>query len=238
MKSTGFGRRVVEPGGRELVLVPGRPDSGPADKPVGRDELYEQIRTAIMSRVDPAVAGRMPRRTLWAEVRKLVNEVATEMGVQLNELEHSAVSGNLVDDMIGLGPLQQFIEDDEITAILANGPSDIYVERNGKLEKTAARFRDATHLLGLARRIATANGQRIDKVSPVVDARLADGSRVKIVLTPLVPNGGSISIRIFPKRSLAPDYDDEITQETISRLNKIIPDDEFSDCTTVSGPAW
>src|SRR5438105_4229818 len=120
MKSTGFGRRVVEPGGSELVLVPGRPDSGPADKPVGRDELYEQIRTAIMSRVDPAVAGRMPRRTLWAEVRKLVNEVATEMGVQLNELEHSAVSGNLVDDMIGLGPLQQFIEDDEITAVLAN----------------------------------------------------------------------------------------------------------------------
>jgi pilus assembly protein CpaF len=238
MKSTGFGRRVFEPGSRELVLIPGPPDSGPADKPVGREELYEQIRTAIMSRVDPAVAGGMPRRTLWAEVRKLLNEVAAEMGVQLSEVEQSAVSGNLVDDMIGLGPLQQFIDDDEITDILANGPFDIYVDRNGKLEKTAARFRDAAHLFSIAQRIAAAIGQRIDEVSPMVDAWLADGSRVIIVLPPLVPNGGSISIRIFPKRCLAPNYEDEITQETISRLNKIIPDDEFSDCTTVSGPAW
>jgi pilus assembly protein CpaF len=88
---------------------------------------------------------------------------------------------------------------------LANGPFDIYVERNGKLEKTPARFRDAQHLTSIAQRIATAIGRRIDEASPMVDARLADGSRVNIVLPPLVLNGGSISIRKFPKQTLTLD---------------------------------
>jgi bifunctional DNA-binding transcriptional regulator/antitoxin component of YhaV-PrlF toxin-antitoxin module len=298
MKSTGFGRRVVEPGGRELVLVPGRPASGAADNAVGRDELYERIRTAIMSRIDPAVAGRLPRRTLWAEVRKLVQEVATEQRVQLNEIEESAVAATLVDDMIGLGPLEPFIEDDEITDILANGPFEIYVKRFGSLEKTSARFRDNHHLIAVAQRLAVGLGCRIDELNPMLDGQFADGSRVEIILPPLLPNGGTISIHKVPgrnptlgemvshevstvtaegettvpravrqalgidgggeiayrigdgqvtvynpeaeqRRSLRPpDYEDEITQETISRLNKIIPDDEFSDCTTISGPAW
>ena len=86
--------------------------------------------------------------------------------------------------------LEPFLDDEEITDILANGPFDIYVERNGKLEKTAARFRDAQHLASIAQRIATAIGRRIDEASPMVDARLADGSRVNIVLPPLVLNGG------------------------------------------------
>jgi len=298
MKSTGFGRRVVEPGGRELVLLPGEPASGPTDNAVGRDELYKRIRTAIMSRIDPAVAGRLPRRTLWAEVRRLVWEVATEQRVQLNEIEESAVAATLVDDMIGLGPLEPFIEDDEITDILTNGPFEIYVKRLGRVEKTSARFRDNDHLIAVAQRIAIGLGCRIDEVNPMLDGQFADGSRVEIILPPLLPNGGTISIHKVPERyltlgemvpheisavtaegettvpravrqalgidgggeiayrigdgrvtvynpeaeqrrsSCSPDYEDEITQETILRLNKTIPDDEFSDCTTISGPAW
>src|SRR5262249_42030415 len=107
--------------------------------------------------------------------------------------------------MVGLGPLEPLLDDDEITDILVNGPLDVYVERRGKLEKTAARFRDAQHLVGVAQRIAAAVGRRIDEASPMVDARLADGSRVNIVLPPLVLNGGSISIRKFPKSSLTLD---------------------------------
>ena len=113
-----------------------------------------------------------------------------------------ALAVDISDDMVGLGPLEPFLDDDEITDILANGPFDIYVERHGKLEKTAARFRDTEHLANVAQRIARAVGRRIDEASPMVDARLANGSHVNMVLPPLVLNGGTISIRKFPECSL------------------------------------
>jgi pilus assembly protein CpaF len=214
MRSASFGRRVIEPGGRELVLIPGQDAPGPAPELANREELKEQIRTALMARIDPSVAGRIPRRTLRAEVAKLVSEIATEERIQLNELEESALATELTDDMVGLGPLEPFLEDDDITDILVNGPTDVFVERRGKLERTNARFRDAQHLVGVAQRIAAAVGRRIDEASPMVDARLADGSRVNIVLPPLVLNGGTISIRKFPKRALT--LDSMVRQENLS----------------------
>jgi len=204
MITTGFGPRASEPWRRGLALVPTGSDE-PATPVVdlrSLSELKERIRTVLMSRIDPSVAGRIPRATLRTEIAKLVNEIASEDRVQLNKLEEMALAADLSDDMVGLGPLEPFLDDDEITDILANGPFDIYVERDGKLEKTAARFRDAQHLVNIAQRIATAVGRRIDEASPMVDARLADGSRVNIILPPLVLNGGSISIRKFPSRSL------------------------------------
>ena len=156
-----------------------------------------------------------PARELRDEVAELVSEIATENRVQLNKIEETALAADLSDDMIGLGPLQPFLDDDEITDILANGPFDIYVERRGKLEKTSARFRDAQHLVNIAQRIASGIGRRIDEASPMVDARLADGSRVNIVLPPLVLNGGTISIRKFPKQGLT--LDAMVRQENLSR---------------------
>src|ERR1700738_3551928 len=205
MRTAGFGRRVIEPGARELVLIPSQEALSPAPELANREELKEQIRTALMSRIDPSVAGRIPRPTLRAEVGKLVSEIATEERIQLNELEETALATELTDDMVGLGPLEPFLEDDDITDVLVNGPFDVFVERRGKLEKTGARFRDAQHLVGVAQRIAAAIGRRIDEASPMVDARLADGSRVNIVLPPLVLNGGTISIRKFPKHALTLD---------------------------------
>jgi pilus assembly protein CpaF len=104
--------------------------------------------------------------------------------------------------MVGLGPLEPLLADETINDILVNGPNDVYVERHGKLDKTSVRFRDAAHLVNVAQRIATAIGRRIDESTPMVDARLADGSRVNIVLPPLVLNGGTISIRKFSKREI------------------------------------
>jgi pilus assembly protein CpaF len=168
-------------------------------------ELKERIRAVLMTRIDPSVAGRIPRARLRGEVAQLVSEIATEDRAQLNKLEEATLAADLSDDMIGLGPLEPFLDDDEVTDILANGPFDVYVERRGKLEKTAARFRDAQHLVNIAQRIAGAVGRRIDEASPMVDARLPDGSRVNIVLPPLVLNGGTISIRKFPKAPLTLD---------------------------------
>ena len=204
MMTTGFGRNAPAPQRAGLVLVPdGTTEfAAPVVDLASLSELKERIRTVLLSRIDPTVAGRVPRAALRREIAKLVNEIATEDRVQLNKLEEMALAADLSDDMVGLGPLEPLLDDEDITDILANGPFDIYVERNGKLEKTAARFRDAQHLASIAQRIATAIGRRIDEASPMVDARLADGSRVNIVLPPLVLNGGSISIRKFPKRSL------------------------------------
>src|SRR5438552_7345170 len=202
MRSAGFGRRIIEPSGHELVLIPGQEAPAPPSEPANRDELKEQIRAALMSRIDPSVAGRIPRPTLRAEVGKLVSDIATEQRIQLNEQEEAALAIELTDDMVGLGPLEPFLEDDDVTDVLVNGPFDVFVERRGKLERTTARFRDAQHLVSVAQRIAAAVGRRIDEASPMVDARLADGSRVHIVLPPLMLHGGTISIRKFPKRGL------------------------------------
>jgi pilus assembly protein CpaF len=214
VRSASFGRRVVELQGRELVLVPGKPE-GPAVDLSGREVLKERVRTALMSRIDPAVARRLEEDTLRAEVTGLVKEIATEQRIELNESEERALAVELTHDMTGLGPLEQFLDDDDITDILANGPFAVFVERRGKLERTNARFRDAEHLVSIAQRIAGAVGRRIDEASPMVDARLEDGSRVNIVLPPLVLNGGTISIRKFPKRSLT--IETMLRQQNLSR---------------------
>jgi pilus assembly protein CpaF len=155
-----------------------------------------------MQRIDPAAAARVSRRHLQAQIAILVSEIATEHKVQFNELEEAGLAAELTDDMVGLGPLEPLLRDDEVTDILVNGPNDIYVERHGKLHKTETRFRDTQHVVNISQRIATGVGRRIDESSPMVDARLADGSRVNIVLPPLVLNGGTISIRKFPTQNI------------------------------------
>jgi pilus assembly protein CpaF len=214
MDGPGFGRRIVTSESRDLTVVSDttEPQQGlRAD--FGRVELKEKIRSELMRRIDPSVAARVSRRSLQAQIAILVSEIATEHKVQLNELEEAALAAELTDDMIGLGPLEPLLRDDEVTDILVNGPFDVYVERYGKLEKTPARFRDAQHVVNIAQRIATGVGRRIDEASPMVDARLADGSRVNVVLPPLVLNGGTMSIRKFAKQT--------ITLETMVRQGNI-----------------
>ena len=216
MMTTSPGRRLTEPRRPGLVLVVDPIEGGAPIADLGvLSDLKERIRSVLMTRIDPTVAGRIPRTALRGEVAKLVSEIATEDRVQLNKLEELALAAELSDDMVGLGPLEPFLDHDEITDILANGPFNIYIERNGKLEKTGARFRDGQHLVNIAQRIATAVGRRIDEASPMVDARLADGSRVNIVLPPLVLNGGTISIRKFPRQNLT--LDTMVEQGNVSK---------------------
>jgi len=216
MMTNGFEPRLNRTRGPELVLVPRswEDDRGAIDDLAMLGELKERIRTVLMDRINPAVASRMQRKTLHAEVAKLVSEIATEERVQLNKPEETTLATELTDDMVGLGPLEPLLEDEEVTDILVNGPFDIYVERHGKLEKTGAGFRDAQHVVNIAQRIASSVGRRIDEASPMVDARLADGSRVNIVLPPLVLNGGTISIRKFPKWTLT--LDTMVQQQNLS----------------------
>src|SRR5438477_3866516 len=209
----GFGRRVIPSEGRALTLVAESPQEGVRSLP-GRDDLKERVRAILLQRIDPVVANSMSRQRLQAEVKLLVSAIATGEKVQLNEIEEGVLAAELTDDMIGLGPLEPLLQDDEITDILVNGPFDIYAERHGKLEKTEARFRDSQHVNHVAQRIATAVGRRIDEASPMVDARLADGSRVNIVVPPLCLNGGTISIRKFPKQNIT--LDQMVEQRNLS----------------------
>jgi pilus assembly protein CpaF len=165
-------------------------------------DLKDRVRSVLMERIDSSVASRMPRAALRFEIAALVSEIASEDRVQLNAAEEAILAAELTNDMAGLGPLQPLLENEEITDILVNGPFAVYVERNGKLESTGALFRDAQHVVNIAQRIASLTGRRIDEVSPMVDARLPDGSRVNLVLPPVVLNGGTISIRKFPKHTI------------------------------------
>jgi pilus assembly protein CpaF len=215
MRSAHFGRRIVEARSTAVVLIANAAEGpGPLADLAVNDQHKARLHAVVMSRIDPSVATRVPRARLQAEIAKLVSEIASDERIQLNEHEENQLAAELTDDMIGLGPLEPLLEDDRVTDILVNGPFDIFVERAGRLERTTARFRDAQHVLNVAQRIASSVGRRIDEASPMVDARLADGSRVHIVLPPLVLNGGCISIRKFPARGLT--FAEMVAQRNLS----------------------
>jgi pilus assembly protein CpaF len=201
VRPRGFGRR--EPLGRgDLTII----EPAVAAMPAHADtEVKERIREALLQRIDSAAVARMERERLRLEVNRLVSQIVTEQRVELNEREEIALAAELLDDMIGLGPLEPMLRDEGVTDILVNGPERIYVERGGRLELTGQRFRDAMHVRNVAQRIASAVGRRIDEASPMVDARLADGNRVNIVLPPLALDGPTISIRKFSRRSITLD---------------------------------
>ncbi|MBV8653089.1 MAG: CpaF family protein, partial [Alphaproteobacteria bacterium] len=111
----------------------------------------------------------------------------------------------LIADMLGLGPLEPLIEDETVSDIMVNGAHQVYVERRGKLELTGVKFRDDDHVMNVATKIVTRIGRRIDESTPLVDARLADGSRVNIIIPPLAIDGPSVSIRKFSKKSITLD---------------------------------
>jgi pilus assembly protein CpaF len=166
-----------------------------------RAEVAE-LRNLCLARMDAtAVAALAPERLL-VEVERLISDLATERRVQLNGREQRGLATELVDDMLGLGPLEPLLLDDSINDIMVNGPDKTFVERSGKLVQVPVRFRDWGHLTNICQRIAASVGRRVDEASPMCDARLKDGSRVNIVLPPLAIDGPSISIRKFSKKPI------------------------------------
>jgi pilus assembly protein CpaF len=120
----------------------------------------------------------------------------------LNTADLQELGASIYDEMVGLGPLEPLLKDDSINDILINGPFQVYVERRGELELTPVHFRDNDHLLRIVNRIVAAVGRRIDESQPMVDARLADGSRVNAAIAPIAIDGAAVSIRKFSKKPL------------------------------------
>jgi pilus assembly protein CpaF len=200
----GFGRRGLVPQpGRASAAEPAE-EAPPVVAPrvTAPMESLAELRAACLARLEPAAVAALPPDRLTAEIERLISEIATDRRIHLNAREQRQLAGELVNDMLGLGPLEQLLEDDSIADIMVNGPFKVFVERGGKVVLADVRFRDENHLASICQRIAVAVGRRIDESSPMVDARLKDGSRVNIIFPPLALDGPCLSIRKFGKKSI------------------------------------
>lgn len=142
------------------------------------------------------------RSMLRRYVEQLTKDYVQREHIPLNQKETDKLVDELIDELVGFGPIQPLIDDDTISDILVNGPNHVYVERNGRLEETGIRFMDDRHVLRIIQRIIAPLGRRLDESSPMVDARLPDGSRVNAIIPPLAIDGPCLSIRKFRKEPL------------------------------------
>ncbi len=163
------------------------------------------IRDEVLAAVQSEVAVRLSAADLMTHVEQAIATIANEQRFLLNATEQRNLAGEIVDDMLGLGPLEPLLHDETVSDILVNGPNQVYVERNGKLELTNTHFRSAAHVLHVIQRIAARVGRPIDESTPMLDARLADGSRVNAIIWPLTLKGPNLSIRKFSKSYLSLD---------------------------------
>lgn len=164
--------------------------------------LKVSIHRALLDKINLAALDQLPRAQIESEIRDIVQELLIDRSEVLNTQERQQLVVEVLDELLGLGPLEPLLEDDTITDILVNGYLTVFVERNGLLEKVATRFQDEKHLIRIIQKIVSAVGRRIDESSPFVDARLADGSRVNAIIAPLAIDGSLLSIRKFAKKPI------------------------------------
>ena len=207
-----FGRRepVGDLAAPPQVTVSVAPSIGKGPEPRGRAPVAPTaaivaLRSLCLARLDPAAISALPSDRLIDDIERLISQIATERRVQMNAREQRELAEQLVHDIVGLGPLEPLLADDTINDIMINGPHKIFIERRGKVFLSNALFRDTGHLINVCQRIAAGVGRRIDESSPMVDARLKDGSRVNIVFPPLALDGPYVSIRKFGKKVM--DFD-------------------------------
>ncbi|MBM4389283.1 MAG: CpaF family protein, partial [Deltaproteobacteria bacterium] len=162
-------------------------------------ELKTRIHDRLLDLMDLTIIGSIDQTILRQEIRKLVEKILSEnySTVPLNMSERETLFREIHDEVMGLGPLEPFMQDPTVADILVNTHKHIYVERFGKLESTEAGFKDEAHLRRIIDKIASAVGRRIDESTPMVDARLTDGSRVNAIIPPLAIDGSILSIRRF-----------------------------------------
>ncbi|KQM96612.1 flagellar protein FlaI [Sphingomonas sp. Leaf407] len=167
--------------------------------------IKEQVLPRLLERVDPEAASTLGKDELAEEFRPIVGEVLAELKLTLNRREQFALEKVLVDELLGLGPLEELLADPAISDIMVNGPEQTFVERKGKLELANINFRDEEHLFQIAQRICNSVGRRVDQTTPLADARLKDGSRVNVIVPPLSLKGTAISIRKFSAKPITID---------------------------------
>jgi pilus assembly protein CpaF len=169
-------------------------------------ELKSEVHQELIKRVDLEKLGVMQgQRNAQGQLMGLIQQLIGEQGIPLSAIDRDRLAQEVLDEVFGLGPLEPLLQDPSVNDILVNTHKTIYVERRGMLERTNIVFKDNTHLMHIIDKIVSAVGRRVDESSPMVDARLLDGSRVNIVIPPLAIDGPIISIRRFPSSPLTAD---------------------------------
>jgi pilus assembly protein CpaF len=206
--------------------------------------LKRELHEKIIAGMDMSRLGSMSQEELRVEIRQAAEELCRSNAGLLNLAERERLVGEVLDETFGLGPLEALLRDSSISDILINGPKTIFVERGGRLQRSDVQFSDEKHLLQIVQRIAGRIGRRVDESSPMVDARLEDGSRVNAIIPPLALDGTLVSIRRFParplqaadliaKKSIAPEMIEFLSACVKARLNILISGGTGSGKTTL-----
>ncbi|MET0295104.1 MAG: ATPase, T2SS/T4P/T4SS family, partial [Phenylobacterium sp.] len=181
--------------------APAPPSPSPAKDPqTDMLDLKLRLHGRLIEELDLSKLDKLDDGELRRQVMNLVTDFARGERLVLNTAELERLGASVYDEMVGLGPIEPLLGDDSINDILINGPFQVYIERRGELELSPVRFRDNDHLLRIINRIVAGVGRRIDESSPMVDARLPDGSRVNAAIYPITIDGAAVSIRKFSKR--------------------------------------
>lgn len=179
------------------------------------EDVIEVVRERVLETHAALVMEARLSREKRGEITALVSELIVSGNLYVGRLTRKDLAERIVQELCGMGPIDEFVDDPEVTEIMVNGPKEVYVERSGILCKTGAQFADEKHVLDLINRIVGSAGRRVDRSSPYVDARLPDGSRVNAVIPPLSLLGPVLTIRRFPRRYAS--LDDLIAQKTLTR---------------------
>ena len=188
-------------------------------------ELKSRVHRSLINKLDLSKLENSDPATLQGDVKKIIVTILANESTPLTALEHERLQTDVLNELFGLGPLEPLLKDRTISDILVNGYRHVYIERHGKLETTDVRFQDDKHLLQVIDRIVSAVGRRIDDSSPMVDARLADGSRVNAIIKPLAIDGPHLSIRKFKRDALSGEdllNKDSLTDPMLELLKGIV----------------
>jgi pilus assembly protein CpaF len=187
----------------------------PAPAAATMPQIKTRVHRRILERLNLSTLDKLEREEVVATIAKVVQDLVAQEQLPLNLGERELLVRQVVDEIFGLGPLEPLMQDPDVADVLVNTHARVYVERNGKLQRTDVRFQDDKHLLQVIDRIVSAVGRRIDDSSPMVDARLPDGSRVNAIIPPLALDGPHLSIRKFKRDALS--GDDLLTKNSVSK---------------------
>ena len=196
--------------------------SGVPQRPAALDfrayqDLKHGIHRYLLGKLDLEQVAATPDDRTRFQVFTLIQDVVAHLKAPLSPPEKEQLSREILEEVFGLGPLEPLLQDPAVSDILVNGSKEVYVERGGMLEETKVVFKDDAHLMRIIQKIVSAIGRRVDESSPMVDARLADGSRVNVILPPLAVDGPHISIRRFGATPVT-DADLVLLRRTVDQL--------------------
>ncbi len=197
-------------------------DEMPSDQPAStspQEQLKEKVHERVVNEFDSDLLGdggrQKQRERVRPKIEEMLIEVGSEEGISLSRSEHEGLVDDLLNEILGLGPMEPLLQDSEVGELMVNGPDQVYVERDGNLTETDVTFKDDEHLLNIIQKIVAPLGRRVDEQQPYCDARLPDGSRVNIIIPPLAIDGPTITIRKFPDERL--EVDDLIDYGTMTK---------------------